>query len=704
MRNSDKLSKAILALSLTTPLATLADNPSLEVLTVTASRTNKPITAIPNTVKVIDRDSLDQQLAVSSSLLDSLSFSVPALTPAHQKMSSNGVTLRGRTPLYMTDGVSQSTPLRNGQRSAFTIDPAFIDRVEVIYGANAIQGVGATGGVINSVTVDAPDIGDLLQKISIELTTDNFESDGFHYKTTGLVGKSFTSTDFVVGASYQVEDLYYDADGDAIAPDPIQGDIMDSRTWSIFTKLGWDIDEHQRLELLGSYFDLDGDGDYRVVSGDTAAGIPATAEEGAIDGDPTYNEATNLALTYTHDDVYQGQLTVQAFYYDFYALYGGGTFSSYQDTSIAPSGTLYDQSALSSEKYGAKLTYVRDNTFWEGFQLAAGLDYLQDETFQELVQTGRTWVPQMTYRGWAPFVQLEQRLMDDRLRLSTGVRFENVELDVPDFTTIAGANSTLVEGSAPSFEELLGNVGIVYDFTDQLTGFASYSEGFEMPDAGLILRAVNTPDLSVDELVDLQPIIADNTEIGLNYQIEGLDVAISYFWSNSDFGSRIQVVNGVGRVTRQETEIEGLEISANYRFENGVGTGVAYSKLEGRYDSDTNGSIDKDLDGRNIAPDRVNLYVEGPLNQSLSARLQYSILLERDFDGGLPEHDFGGYELMDAVLSYRTDTLGNITLGIENLLDEQYITYFSQTLTYVDDKTYFAGRGRTFTFKWDKAF
>ena len=59
---------------------------------------------------------------------------------------------------------------------------------------------------------------------------------------------------------------------------------------------------------------------------------------------------------------------------------------------------------------------------------------------------------------------------------------------------------------------------------------------------------------------------------------------------------------------------------------------------------------------------------------------------------------------MDAVLSYRTDTLGNITLGIENLLDEQYITYFSQTLTYVDDKTYFAGRGRTFTFKWDKAF
>ena len=704
MRNSDKLSKAILVLSFTTPLATLADNTSLEELTVTASRTNKPITAIPNTVKLIDRDALDKQLAVSSSLLDGLSFSVPALTPAHQKMSSNGVTLRGRTPLYMTDGVSQSTPLRNGQRSAFTIDPAFIDRVEVIYGANAIQGVGATGGVINAVTIDAPDNGDLLKKASIELTTDNFESDGFHYKTTGLVGKSFTNTDFVLGGSYQVEDLFYDADGDAIAPDPIQGDIMDSRTWNIFTKLGWSIDEDQRLELLGSYFDMDGDGDYRVVSGDAAAGIPATAEGGAIEGDPTYNEATNLALTYTHDDVYQGQLTVQAFYYDFYALYGGGSFGSFQDVSIAPAGELFDQSALSSEKHGAKLTYLRDNTFWEGFQVAAGLDYLQDETYQELVQTGRTWVPQMTYRGWAPFVQLEQRLMDDRLRLSAGARFENVELDVPDFTTIAGANSTFVKGSIPNFEELLGNVGIVYDFTDQVTGFASYSEGFEMPDAGLILRAVNTPDLSVDELVDLQPIIADNTEIGLNYRNSVLDIALSYFWSNSDFGSRIKVVDGIGHITRQKTEIEGLEISANYHFENGVGAGVAYSKLEGRYDSNSDGSIDKDLDGRNIAPDRVNLYVDGPLNENLNLRLQYSILRDRDFDGGLPQHDFDGYQLMDAILSYRTEALGDITFGIENLLGEQYITYYSQTLTYVNDNTYFSGRGRTFSLKWDKAF
>ena len=470
-----------------------ADVNKVEEVIVSASRTNKPITAIPNTVKVIDREALEAQLATSTSLLDGLSFAVPSLTPAHQKMTSNGVTLRGRTPLYMADGIPQSTPLRNGERSGFTIDPAFIDRVEVIYGANAIQGVGATGGVINYVTVDAPESGDLLQKIATRLTSDNFEADGFHYKLSGLLGKKFDNTDVVFGVAHDVQDLYYDGNGDPIAVDPIQGDTMDSRTWNIFTKAGMDLDEYQRIEVTGNYFDLDGDGDYRVVDGDALAGIPATSESGKGEGDPTYNEALNLSVAYSHANLFGGELTLQGFYYDFYALYGGGTFPAFQDPAIAPAGTLFDQSALSSEKYGTKLTFVRDNTFWNGLQVAVGVDYLRDKTYQELAQTDRLWVPEMIYKGWAPFVQLEQRLVDDRLRLSFGGRFENVELEVPDFTTVAGANNTFVEGGEPSFEELLGNAGIVFDVTEDLTVFVSYAEGFTMPDAGLILRGCKYP-------------------------------------------------------------------------------------------------------------------------------------------------------------------------------------------------------------------
>jgi iron complex outermembrane receptor protein len=38
-----------------------------------------------------------------------------------------------------------------------------------------------------------------------------------------------------------------------------------------------------------------------------------------------------------------------------------------------------------------------------------------------------------------------------------------------------------------------------------------------------------------------------------------------------------------------------------------------------------------------------------------------------------------------------------VLLGIQNLTDLQYITYYSDTQGPADDLRYFAGRGRTFT-------
>ncbi|PWG01604.1 TonB-dependent receptor plug domain-containing protein [Sphingosinicella humi] len=191
------------------PLKSVEEKRQSDII-VTATRTPTPITAIPSTVRVIDREALDQQLAVSVSLLDSLSFSIPSLAPGRQKLTSTGESLRGRTPLYLVDGVPQSTPLRDGKRSGFTVDPAFVDRVEVIYGANAIQGIGATGGVINYVTVDAPRNGDWLNRVQAEISTDDFEENGFHYRLSGLTGRRVGAFDFVLGGAYQQHDLFYD--------------------------------------------------------------------------------------------------------------------------------------------------------------------------------------------------------------------------------------------------------------------------------------------------------------------------------------------------------------------------------------------------------------------------------------------------------------------------------------------------------------
>jgi iron complex outermembrane receptor protein len=671
---------------------------------VSATRVPTPITAIPSTVRVLDRNTLDTQLAVSPSLIDSLSFSIPSFAPGRQKMTSTGESLRGRTPLYMVDGIPQSTPLRDGKRSGFTVDPAFVDRVEVIYGANAIQGVGATGGVINYVTASAPENGDWLNRVTLEGTTDNFEDHGFHYKVAALSAKQFGSFDFVLGATGELNDLYYGGDGRPVGVDTTQGDIMDTKGWSLFAKLGLDLGESQRLEVMANLFDQRGRGNYLGVPGSIVAKIPATSVKGQAPGDPTRNQASNFTLTYANRDLLGGTLTLQGFYYDFYALYGGDRFPVFQDSAIAPVGTLFDQSALSSEKYGAKLTYAWQDVVWQGLQLVAGADYLRDKTYQELAQTGRLWVPEMIYKGWAPFLQLEQKMLDERLRVSGGLRYEQAKLDVPDFTTIASANSTFVRGGAPSFKKLLKNAGIVFEPRAGLSLFASYAQGFTMPDAGLILRAVRTPGQTVDQLVDLQPVIADNIEIGAAYRRDGLDLSASYFWSGSDLGSRIQVIGGAGVIQREKTEIKGLELAASYALEGGVRIGANFAALEGRYDSNGDDVVDKDLDGRNIAPDRLNVFIEGPLAASLRGRVQMAHLFDRRFEGNLPQYDFSGYSLVDAMLFYDAERLGRFTLAVSNLFDKQYITYFSQTSNNVNDSNFVAGRGRAITLRWQGSF
>lgn len=671
---------------------------------VTATRTPTPITAIPSTVRVIDREALDTQLAVSPSLLDSLAFSIPSLTPARQKLTSTGESLRGRTPLYLVDGIPQSTPLRDGKRSGFTIDPAFVDRVEVIYGANAIQGVGATGGVINYVTVEAPRNGDWFHRVTAELTTDDFEENGLHYRVSGLSARRVGAFDFVGGAAFEKHDLFYGGNDRSIAVDTVQGELMDSTIWSVFGKFGFQPTPLQRIEATVNIYKAESDGDYDVIPADIAAGVPASSIRGTPPGDPTFNDAQNYALSYAHKSVLGGELSLQGFYYDFYALYGGDTFPVFQDPAIAPIGTLFDQSALSSTKYGGKFTWVRQDALWPSLQVVLGADYLRDKSFQELAQTGRLWVPELIYEGWAPFVQLQQKLWGNKLHLSGGARWENATLNVPDFTTIYSANRTSVAGGAPSFDQLLFNAGAVVEPIDGLKLFSSYAQGFTMPDAGLILRAVNKPGQTVDDLVDLQPVIADNIELGAGWRRGGLDLSASYFWSNSDLGSRIQVIGGAGVVQRERTEIHGLEAAASYAFPSGHRIGAAYASIDGRYDSNGDGKVDRDLDGRNISPRRLNMFVEGPLARSLRGRVQLSKLFDRDFDGGLPQFNFDGYTLVDAVLTYDAMSSGKFTLAASNLLDESYLTYFSQTANFVNDRTFVQGRGRAFTIRWEGRF
>jgi hypothetical protein len=119
-------SKLLVLSTALAPLPALAQSDiRIDEIVVTATRSVLPASALPLTIDVIGSDSLAQQAAISGSVIDAVSTLVPSFSPTRQKLSGAGETLRGRSPLYAINGIPQSTPLRDGSRDGFTIDPFF---------------------------------------------------------------------------------------------------------------------------------------------------------------------------------------------------------------------------------------------------------------------------------------------------------------------------------------------------------------------------------------------------------------------------------------------------------------------------------------------------------------------------------------------------------------------------------------------------
>lgn len=676
--------------------ATAASPSDLSPLVISATRNKSVAGETPQKITVISREQIEQQLAITSDRGQILGNLIPGYSPSRQKLSNTGETFRGRDALFMIDGVPQSNPLRDADRDSYTIDLSMVERIEVIHGASAEHGLGATGGIINFVTKRAEG-GGINHQISTQLTFDDeLDSEGFGHKLGYQLSAQQGSWDFLGGITQQQRGIFRDGDGRNIGVDPIQGETQDSSSYDLFAKLGYWIDDNQNLVFSVNRFELEGENDYVRVTGDRDAGIPTSAERGTPDGEAPFNESMTTQLAYNHDDWFGNELDAKVYHQRFRAQFGVHPVAfPYQDEQ---GNDRLDQSSTRSDKLGAKFTLSRDGLFDDRLGLTTGIDLLQDETAQELAQTGRIYSPEATFRNAAAFLQGEFQLADP-LTLHAGVRQEWAELDVDTYATLDRSTSVqndleTVDGGQPTFNETLFNIGLVYQATDSAQLFANYSQGFGMPDVGRVLRGIDEPGQDVDTLLDLEPIVTDNYEIGTRFDWDRYGLELSYFESNSDLGQRFEAdAQGNFQVQREKTEIRGVEVTGDMQLSDAHELRLSYAHAEGKSDTDGDGSVDTKLGARNLSPDTLRLGWSAAWNDRLSSHLQAGYYFDRSFDD--PDLEFDGYTLVDASLAYQLP-VGRATFGIENLTDEQYITYYSQSALANDD-LYFAGRGRTFT-------
>ncbi|MBN8560722.1 MAG: TonB-dependent receptor [Leptolyngbya sp. UWPOB_LEPTO1] len=698
-----RASQAGITLAIVAPTETAEDE---EEVVVTATRTQETRRDVPQSITTIDRNQLQQQFAVSRDVSDALSKLVPGLAPPNERNNIFGQTLRGRNVTVLIDGIPQATT-PNVFRDLQTIDPSVIERIEVLRGATALYGDGATGGVINLIT-RTPAQNRLTATTEIGVNTSLTGSENAWGQT---VQQTFSGTEgnvgYVLSAGIANIGSFFDANGDRIALDPTgQGGLSDADSINLFGKFVYTPDQNQRLVLSASRFEYQQDPAF--TSDPIVARLAGRQRARVLEGlnleDEPGTKNSIFNLEYTHQNVLGSRVRGQIYYRDVLAR-----FFPFDARNTASLGRLIFQSRVESQRFGTRFDVETPLTANKAVNLLWGLDFSHENSRQPVSffdpatfdnsnglafrKLGdRTWTPPITTNSLGLFGQLEARL-SDRLLVRGGIRHERAAVSVDNFATIANNSVT---GGKVNYDETLFNLGTVYRITPQVSAFASFSQGFSLADIGRVLRAA--PNNFQFERVQPEPQKVNNYEIGLRGEWRNVQASISGFYSTSNLGTTFAA--SFVDIIRAPEQIYGVEATLDVQPSRNWNLGLTASLAEGRIDANNDGDYENFLDGFRIPPLKLTAYVENETLPGWRNRLQLLYSGTRNqFNNSTAfgRQAVNDYITVDFVSQIKVGS-GTLQVAIENLLNADYFPVVSQLQT--SDTQYLAGRGRSLSVRY----
>lgn len=663
---------------------------ALNEVVITAGRKAESIDEVPSSISILNAREVQEQTNVNPSISSILGNTIPGLGTGTNKATNSGQTLRGRQVLVLIDGIPQSTPLMNGSRDIRTLDPAVIERVEVIKGATSIYGNGSGGGIINFIT-KKPNATKRFGGTTSIGTSGNLThpSNTIGYRVSQLFEGTINKLSYVFSGTYNYTGVLKDAKGNVNA----QADgLGENKLYNTFVKLGYKINEHSSLMASYNLFRSVQNSDYINVTGKygEAPSIGVKGDDpGEAAGTP-YNH--NVLVTYHHDALpYKTSLDVSAYYNGFISM------NRYVESGTAWYGP--GQTKIQSFKKGLRLNL---NTPWrvsDEFtgEVTYGLDLLSDKTNQILTD-GRIYIPDMDMLNLAPYAQLKLDLWNS-LVFKGGIRYENASVKVKDFNTIAtgpnGEGSVAVSGGKIPYHATMFNAGLRYNKYDFFNPFVSFSQGFAINELGRILRRATANTL---ESIETDPIITNNYEVGVSSRFDIFHLTAAYYISTSDFGANLVDVGGFLVAQREPERVYGYEITADAYLNNQWTVGASYSFVEGKSEQDDGSKVY--LNGIRIAPPKATAYLAFRPSNKLDVKLNWVYTGDRDrFEprsNGLYANSEGpvtSINIFNLSTLYRINSKLLLGVGVENLLNSSYYPVVSQYRAI--DAEYVRGNGAT---------
>ncbi|PCJ71954.1 MAG: TonB-dependent receptor [Rhodobiaceae bacterium] len=652
---------------------------------VTATRAERPVSSMPGSVVIIEREDIARQLQLSNDPADLLERLVPGFSASNQTISGAAETFRGRSIQVLVNGVSRNTPLRNASRLISLIDLNQVERIEIVNGASGIYGNGATGGIINFITLRGAGVS---PQTSVSVGLRAFTGDigdslapEVSVNTRGQVG----DLDYFLSLSgEQVRDTF-DGDGNRLPDDPLlgQGAFSNSDKYNLNGTLGYEFDG-QRVEITAEAVRLDQEPEFYTNYGTSPVSVSSAAP---YTGKSVEEKSHYVHARYLNRNTGFGAVDLLAFYSDTEKRFADALLSAVNPfvyfsgnalSPVSPDG----QTTLTAEQFGMKLAIDSDlSDIISGLQVTWGVDISRDSTEQHF-QDGVAVIAPMEQDSYAAFMQVDQKLTD-WLQVRAGVRYERFELEVGDFSRpsyfagFAVIPVTQVTGGDFSYSEAVFNLGVVAFVTDEMEIYGGFSQGFSIPDVGAFTRRAGTATFPVvPAIVDfsslgIEAAVVDNYELGVRGDWMTMRANLSGFVSTSDLGTNFDAT--LNQLQQQKERIYGIEFTGEWDATDELTLGVLARWTEGKRDTTGDGDLNAYLPNNRIAPPlRLTGYGDMQITDALSVNAEAVYFGERDQNDGTVQVKIASAFLVNMGADFAIDANNKVSLGIRNVLDRTY--------------------------------
>lgn len=648
---------------------------------VSATRTEQNKEDVSSSIETVSSKDIDNQM--SSDVKQALQYTPGVDANGSGRFGISGFNIRGvegdRVKM-MVDGVKQPTPYNPGaseqRKYSNAIEIDTLQVIEVNKGpASTLYGSDAIGGAVMLRTKNPEDMlrtdGDE-HRFGIK---SSYTSADEQFKNTLSWAMRKGKLETLVMATYAQgsETETHSSGSNVEGPDRGAANPADTELSNFLGKAFYNVSETNKLGLTIENYNRQYDEDELNYNGYTIMpGFTYT---------DNFNEDTNKRFRATVEQQVEINTSI-ADSLDWSVSYqDSSSLSKNYDTTPFNGRRMRERDAsdvtLQFDTQLSKLVNISGSDH----ELTYGFSYLKndfeltntDYKFdQGTVAPGSTGIPDAKITQWGAFVQDQAFLMEDRLILTTGLRYDSF---VADPSTDEGFTTEYKKNENDAFTAKLGSV---YHINDNLSVFGQIGQGFKAPtvydlyyfyDQGAIIEA--NPNLKAEKSLSY--------ELGLRGKNEHARFELSTFYTDyTDFINQSKTGEQGGKdvLTKEnldEVTIYGAELSSTINLDSLINAPFGtYTRLAVAYADGEDKTTGKSIDSVAPLTGTVGLGLE---RETFGTALNVKMVAAKDEWHSEDNTNAAGYTLVDITAYYRPITDLTLRAGLFNALDKKYWLY-----------------------------